>query len=277
MSSSVGISNTSLQFQYNRPQIESILPFPGQSGSNITLLGRNFLNTSALPLSVRIQPLNVLCTRFILVSSGNATCTLPNNLPQSNYTIEPNLNGQPMSSFENYTIVPVTPVITSVSQNNKNISYSEPISMVITPHISAPVEAFLHYSVNASFGLTLPMTSCTVSTTTLLRCFLPTTIPFSGTYNISAKSGSSEGPLFQGYTFLPPVVTQITPLNGSTGGNELISIFGHNFGEGAVNYFPTLVTIGGNPCTSVTRVNDSLITCITPMVRNMSTNARALV
>lgn len=53
-------------------------------------------------------------------------------------------------------------------------------------------------------------------------------------------------------------VTSVTPGNGPFTGGTLISLVGARFTPGAT------VTIGGNPCTSITVVSSTALTCVTP-------------
>lgn len=61
------------------------------------------------------------------------------------------------------------------------------------------------------------------------------------------------------YTVPPPTVAAITPDNGPTSGNTLVTITGTNFRAGAT------VTIGGVAATNVTVVNSTTITAMTPL------------
>lgn len=61
-----------------------------------------------------------------------------------------------------------------------------------------------------------------------------------------------------GYTYVNPTITDITPLTGTTAGGTAVTITGTLFMAGAA------VTFGGDAATSVVVVSDTSITCVTP-------------
>jgi PKD repeat protein len=89
------------------------------------------------------------------------------------------------------------------------------------------------------------------------------TFTSSGTYNVSltATNAGGSGTAYQLITvYFIPTFTSITPNSGSTLGGTPVTIVGTNFADGGAFG----VTIGGNPATSVVRVNSTHITAVTP-------------
>ena len=79
---------------------------------------------------------------------------------------------------------------------------------------------------------------------------------------------AGQAPLsgFLNFAYLPPVVSSISPSNGTTLGGDWVTITGRNFGvyNAATGEGAPTVMIGGRACTAVTQISHGELTCRSP-------------
>jgi hypothetical protein len=123
-------------------------------------------------------------------------------------------------------------------------------------------------SVIFNLASTLIEASNCILTNSTISCYAPP-VPFSAEYDITV---AVDDPLtgvvislpFSGFQYDSAVITSIAPNTGTGAGGDNISISGINFGTGCC--VTPIITFGSKLCTSPVRVNDSLITCVSPAV-----------
>ncbi|MBE2285889.1 MAG: IPT/TIG domain-containing protein [Prosthecobacter sp.] len=101
-------------------------------------------------------------------------------------------------------------------------------------------------------------TSVTVLNATTITCLTPAGTAGAKSVVVTTPGGSNSANSLFTYVAPAPTVTAITPSSGPTTGGTSVTITGTNF-TGA-----TGVTIGGAAATSVSVVNATTITCVTP-------------
>jgi len=100
-------------------------------------------------------------------------------------------------------------------------------------------------------------TSLSVVNATTITCITPARAAGAASVLVTTPGGTNAANTL--YTYVaPPTVTGISPSSGTTLGGTSVTITGTNF-TGA-----TAVTIGGTAATSISVVNATTITCITP-------------
>jgi len=108
------------------------------------------------------------------------------------------------------------------------------------------------------FGETTAENIVVVSDTEI-TCDAPVTAA-EGSVDVTVIQDATESIIENGFLYyiLPTAVYSISPSSGAQAGGETITISGQNFDAS------TTISIGINPCTSVTLVDAQTITCVTP-------------
>lgn len=193
--------------------------------------------------------------------SETSGCTLPANVPASNYTVwvcYKNFGcGYPASALLH---VPLA------------VSAMAPVEGGAGGGLVLTISGSGFNAANASevavrFGPVACSVLPTTSTATSLQCklgALPPAVPVGSALPLSivATDGASNVTFAdQTFTFLAtltPEVSGISPTRGSTAGGTAVTITGSNFGATAAD---TTVTLAGVPCTNVVVVSSTTITC----------------
>jgi formylglycine-generating enzyme required for sulfatase activity len=102
----------------------------------------------------------------------------------------------------------------------------------------------------------MPATNVTANSPTTVTATTPAGILGPATVLVTTAAGTYTAP--QTFTYMPASVSSITPNEGITTGGSQITI------TGAYLALTTGVAIGGTPCTSVTVVNATTVTALTP-------------
>jgi hypothetical protein len=104
-------------------------------------------------------------------------------------------------------------------------------------------------------------TGIIVDSDTQIRCITPAGTSVAADVAVKNRNGTATLPAAFRFQ-IPPTITGVSPPAGPIAGNTLITISGTLF---QTNAGTNTVTIDGAPCTSVTVLNDSILTCRTPM------------
>jgi hypothetical protein len=110
--------------------------------------------------------------------------------------------------------------------------------------------------------VTINSNSCTavsVPDPTTIVCTAPAGAGSSRTVRVTNPDAQFSASLFYSYDPPPFAVSSISPAGGPTAGGTAVTITGTTFPATI-----TSVTVGGNACTSVTRVSSTSITALTP-------------
>ena len=215
--------------------ITSVIPSSGgyAGGTSIQLIGTNFTGTS-LTTSVTIN--GNACTSLNVIDINTITCVAPAN------------------SGGIYNVVVTTP----------NGPYTKTNCFTVGTLLGP-----------ASFNrvatlVTVTKTAHGLITGTIVNMAFPEFTALSGVYEITNLTANTftlntiiSGNLSTAncYYYLPQsVVTSITPNTGVTAGGTTITLLGSSFSS--VGTYS--VKIGTGYCTSVTRVSDTQLTCVTP-------------
>ncbi len=157
-----------------------------------------------------------------------------------------NTDTQSVTSTGAYTYQ-AAPTVTSVTPNGGPIGGGTTVSIAGTGFLAGATVA-----IGAS-----NCGSLTVNSATQITC---TTIAHaaSAANVIVTNPDLQTGTLLGGFTYeVAPIVSSVSPLGGALGGGTLVTITGSGFLTGAA------VVLGGNPCSSVTVVSSTSITCTT--------------
>ncbi|MBI5359860.1 MAG: IPT/TIG domain-containing protein [Planctomycetes bacterium] len=244
-------------FTYNAPpapQITSITPDNGlmAGGTSCTIAGNNFNSGVTVFFGANAA------ASVVRVDANTITCSSPAGNAGAVSIKVVNTDAQYYILFNGYTYnsLPV-PQITSVSPDNGFVTGGTSCT-ISGSNFNSGVAVF--FGANAASNVTR------VDSNTI-TCFSPA--GNAGTVTIKAVNTDTQyGLLTNGFTYnaLPsPQITSVSPTHGPIAGGTSLTISGNNFSNGLI------VKIGPNNATSVTVVNSSTITCLTPAVAVAST------
>ena len=237
-----GTSNTFSPFTYiTPPNITSISQLTGSTagGTNVTITGTNFTGATLVTFG------GLAATTINVVNSTTITCITPARSAGA-VGIIVTTGGGPSGAFVSFTYI-TPPNITDISPSSGGIAGGTSVTITGTNFTGAT---------SVTFGV-LSATSLSIVNSTTITCITPARS--AGAVGIIVTTGGGPSDAFSSFTYIsPPVITSILPLTGSTAGGTSVTITGTSF-TGA-----TLVTFSGLSATSLSVVNSTTITCITP-------------
>ena len=223
------------------PNITSISQLTGSTagGTNVTITGTNFTGATSVTFD------GLAATTINVVNSTTVTCITPAHSVGA-VDIIVTTGGGPSGAFSPYTYI-TPPNITGISPSSGGTAGGTNVTITGTNFTGAT---------SVTFGVSSATTINVVNSTTI-TCITP--VRSAGAVGIIVTTGGGPSDAFSPYTYIsPPNITGISPSSGSTLGGTSVTITGTSF-TGA-----TLVTFGGLSATSLSVVNNTTITCITP-------------
>jgi len=238
-----GPSSAFLSFTYiTPPNITGISPFVGSTagGNSITITGTNFTGETTVTFD------GLAATTINVVNSTTITCITPARSTAGAVGIIVTSEGRTSSAFSSFTYI-TPPVITSILPSSGSTLGGTNVTITGTNFTGATSVTF--------DGLVA--TSLNVVNSTTITCITPAHI--TGVVGIIVTTGGGPSATFSSFTYnTPPNITGISQLTGSTAGGTSVTITGTSF-TGAIS-----VTFGGLAATSLTIIDSTTITCITP-------------
>ncbi|MCI0342029.1 MAG: IPT/TIG domain-containing protein [Planctomycetales bacterium] len=228
------------------PTLSSLAPTSGPTagGQSVTLTGSDFLGGAAVTFGPNPA------TGVVVLSSTQITCVTPVGVAGSvNVTVaNPDLQSSTLTSAYTYSAAPAP---AAVSPSSGDTAGGTPVTVTGTGFGTGAT---------VLFGTSLAG-SVVVLSPTALTCVTPSGT--TGAVNVTVTNpGGASGTLTNGFTYTSggstPSVTAVSPGSGPSSGGTLVTITGSNFQTGAA------VTVGGAAATSVTFVNSSTLTAVTP-------------
>jgi hypothetical protein len=242
--SGTNAANTLFAYVLTPPTVTAISPSTASSvgGTSVMITGTNFIGTTGVTFQ------GVAATSFSVVSSTSITCTLPaGSVGVANVLV---LSPSGTNAANNlFSYVPPPPTVTSVSPTNGSTVGGTTVTITGT-------------SLTQTIGVTIggvTATNVTVINDTSITCITPAGSVEMASVLVTTLSGINAANTLYTYELTPPTVTGIYPPYGTTAGSTPVTITGTHFTG------TTSVTIGGAAATSITVVNDTSITCITPL------------
>jgi hypothetical protein len=231
-------------FTYNpAPTITGFSPVGGPlgGGGTLTVTGTGFLTGATVSLGAG-------SCGSPSVSATQITCNIPAHTAGtvSVSVVNPDTQNATAAGTFNYN---AGPALSSLNVGSGPATGGNNVTLTGSGFISGAV---------AWFGGTSCTSTTFVSATTLV-CAAPAESP--ATVNVSVVNPDGQSSVLPNiYTFdAGPSLSTITPNNGPLGGAASVTLAGSGFVSGAS------VTIGGSPCTSLSVVSSSTITCKTPV------------
>ena len=222
--------------------ISSMSSYTGSAygGNVVTISGSNLGFTETVYFGSN------LCTGLSISSASLISCTVPSSVVVGAVTVKVSGRGN-HSATTSYTYVSSGPTITSFSPSGGNITGGSTLRIVGTNFL-------------ADTTIVIGGSTCVpgIMTSTTMTCTTPAKA--AGAYssivtNYDAQTVTSA----TNYTYaIPPTLSSVSPAFASTSGGATITVTGTDFVSGAS------VLIGGSPCTPVTFVNSTTLTCISP-------------
>jgi hypothetical protein len=233
------------------PTFTSVTSSTGKTagGETVTIVGNNFQNG----LSVTIGGND--CTNIIPTLPTSLTCTTPAGTKGAQDIIITNIDTQTVTASSAFTYI-APPSITGLDFSSGSSSGGEMITVNGSDFDNGAT---------VDIGGSACVVTYRAPTGDLINCTTPAKT--NGTYDVTVINSfdSQQATLIAGFTYTSnstvdrsPTISLITPDGGAVAGGTAVTLTGSGFYDGAV------VTIGGNPCTSLVVVNDTSITCNSP-------------
>jgi cytochrome c peroxidase len=234
-----GLASTRVNgFTYVLPSITSINPNSG------TTNGGTFVSISGAGFSqgVKVTFGGVIATNVTGSDSG-VSATTPPHAAGSVDVVVTNPNGSAVTKANGFTYI--LPTITSISPTSGNTGGGTSVSISGTGFAQGAT---------VTFG-GVPATNVSSSETSI---FATTPAHAVGAVNVVVTNpNGTTVTSVNGFTYVPPSITSISPSSGNTGGGTSVTIFGAGFTRGAT------VTFGGVAATNVSS-NETSINATTP-------------
>lgn len=227
------------------PIVSSVSTSVGPTAGGTTLT----INGSEFQAGATVQVNSATCNTVNVVSANQITCTTGAGSPSTGNVMVTNPNGYFGISPSNFYYED-TPTVTSVSTSTGDVGGNSEVTVTGTNF--AP-------GATVSIGGTNCLNSTYLNGTSIKCDKTPATA--AGTYEVRVTNpGGTTNALASAFTFntSSPTLSSFSPTKISTAGAENLTITGTNFVSA-----PT-VSIAGSPCTGVTYVNATTITCTTP-------------
>ena len=225
------------------PTVSSVSPSGGNTlgGSTITITGTRFKSGPTATVD------GVTCTSPTYVSTTSMTCIAPSGTVGSKTVVVTNSDSQTGTLALGYTYR-AAPTITSISPTGGTLAGGTTITITGTGFLTAPTVKI--------GGVTC--TSPTYVSATSATCVTPLSSTASAKTVVITNSDLQPSTSSVSYTYRSaPTVLSVSPSGGIASVATPITITGTGF-------VGSTVSIGGSPCTGVTVVSLTSITCTTP-------------
>ncbi len=224
------------------PTLTGVFPPSGPvtAGNPLTLTGTSFRAGATVTVGGNA------CTSVSISSSTQITCYAPAGVPGMADIVVTNTDTQFATLVSGYTFE-VAPAITSVSPTGGNTAGGTAI--IINGS-----------GFTAGAAINMGGAACNATLITTNQIFCTTTAHAAGTVSITVTNTDTQvGSLASAYTFEPPpTLAAVFPVSGSINGGTSLALSGTGFLTGIT------VSVGGSPCSSVTLISSTQLTCTTP-------------
>lgn len=232
------------------PTITQVSPSSGPTagGTAITITGTNFVTGATVTVG------GVAATNVTVVNATTITAVTPAHAAGAVSVVVTNPDGASVTSVSAFTYVeaqPAAPTIISITPTSGPAAGGTTVTITGT---------------NFAAGATVTVggvaaTNVTVASATTITAVTPAHA--AGAVNVVVTNpGGMSVTAANAFTYVAaqvnPTITAVAPNSGPTAGGTAITITGTNFASGAT------VTVGGVTATSVSVVNATTITAVTP-------------
>lgn len=244
----VNAANNFYSYVLTPPTVTDIGPAAGSSagGTSVTITGTNF--TGATAVTFRGVP----AADVIVASPTTIVCTTPAGTAGAASVAVTTPSGAASSNL--YTYVQPPPTVTGTSANA--------ISPARGSTLGGTLVTITGTNFNGTGGVTIggvPATNVTLIDSTTLTCITPPGSVDTVSVVVTTVGGTNADNSLFTYELIPPTVSTISPESGTSAGGTTITITGRSFTG------TTGVTIDGTPATRLIVVNDTTLTCTTPV------------
>ncbi|MCI0342714.1 MAG: IPT/TIG domain-containing protein [Planctomycetales bacterium] len=229
------------------PTITGINPATGAStgGTTVTITGTNFYPGATVTFgSVVATPSSITSTQIVVTTPSVSPALGPTNVTVTN------TDGQSVTSAGGFNFLGPAPGFTSVTPTTGPNTGGTTVTISGTNFFAGATVTIGGAAATVS---TISSTQIVATTGSVAPSVGPSNVVVT---NVDGQSATGTG-VFT-YTGPSPTVTSVSPNVGPTFGGQTVTVTGTNFVSGAT------VTFGGNLATSVTVVNSTTITCVTP-------------
>lgn len=238
-------ANSLYTYVLTPPTVASVSPSSGTSdgGTTVTITGTNFSAVSSVTFR------GVAATDVTVLSSTSLTCTIPAVGAAGSASVLVTTPSGTNAANNLFTYVPPLPTVSLVSPNSGSTLGGTLVTITGT-------------NLSTTGGVTIggvPAANVTVVSDSSVTCITPAGSVGSPNVVVTTTGGSSVDAAPFTYGLIAPTVSSISPAQGTTAGGTTVTISGASL-TGA-----TGVTIGGVAATRIVVVNDTTLTCTTPV------------
>ena len=228
---------------FGAPEIDAVSPTKGglEGGTTITVTGSGFV------AGAHVYVGESLCGSLLLASTM-LTCVTPSSLSAGAVTVKV-----------------VNPTGLSSSLGSGFTYFNGPYLLSVSPSIGDTLggETVTMNGGNFSGTLAFTLGGSNCSSVTILNSSQATCVTsahIAGVVDAAVTTSDLQTNTATGvFTYQPsPVVSSVSPSSGFVSGGLTINVYGNNFQSGAT------ITLGASPCTSVSFVSATQLTCSTP-------------
>ncbi len=223
------------------PTVSSVSPISGTTagGTAVTITGMNFATGATVKFGT------TAATSVVVVDSGTITATTPTHAAGA-VTVTVTVSGQSGSLTNGFTYV-APPTVSSVSPISGTTAGGTAVTITGTNFATGAT---------VTFGGTAATNVVVVNSTTITAT---TPAGTAGAVTVTVTVSGLSGSRINGFTYVvPPTVSSVSPISGTTAGGTAVTITGTNFATGAT------VKFGTTAATSVVVVDSGTITATTP-------------
>jgi len=235
---------SAFSYTLGAPTVTSVSPAAGalSGGGLLTLTGTNFATWAQAIVG------GALCTNVVIVSNTQMTCTLPSGTAGVKNIVVTNPDGQSSTLTSGYTYQ-LGPSLSSAIPPSGSMTGGTLVTLIGSNFMSG---------VSVLIGGVL-VTDLIKDSATQIRLWTPASSTTGAKTVVITNPDGQSVTQEQAWTYLKaPTLTSVFPAMGPPTGNTLISITGDTFID------PMTVTVGGNPCSAVSVVSPTQMTCLTP-------------
>jgi len=255
-----GASTLSKAFNYTTPLINASSPAVMSGDVLVTIVGANF---GLHDLSPMLRMGGTSCTASLWISASSITCKAPHGVGGKKALVV-TISQAVSTLLEGVSYTP--PTVTGITDLSSAYATSGSATLIITGQDMGTID---HGMSKVVVGVSECRPTQWQSASSLL-CTIPAGIGYN--YDVSLLVSGFDSPFCVGdcgsssehFSYRAPTITSIVPSVGASGGGDIITIYGNDFGDVSYNNTVGAAFVGETPCALTMWVGSSIVTCKTP-------------
>lgn len=232
-------------FTFDIQKVTSVSPSSAtyNGGTSVTITGTQFAAGATVTIGGKA------CTSVVVVSATTITCVTPAGTVGAKDVVVTNADTSTTTLASGFTYIVINPTATAVTPTTVDAAGGTTITITGTL-----------FQAGATVDVAgTPCTNVVVVSATQITCAIPALAVGWKAITVTNPDGGKVDRASSLSYYIPVLtVTNSQPTKGNVTGGTTLTLTGTLFKT------DTTVTVGGNPCTSVTRISDTQLTCVTP-------------